>query len=161
MFKLSKTTDYGIVLLALLARDSSSEPQNARELAACSDLPVPMVSKVLKALAKNGLLVSHRGAKGGYCLARKPEEVTVAEMIRVLEGPVGLMDCAIGPALCEHETMCAVREPWQMISRVVERALVDVTLADLVRGAPSPAFVSARAFLQIEGRDLPDSESSH
>ena len=133
MFRLSKATDYGIVLLAQLASDSRAEPQNARELAACSDLPVPMVSKVLKALAREGLLVSQRGAKGGYSLAREPEELTVSEMIRVLEGPVALTDCAIGPAHCEHETMCAVREPWQQISRVVDRALADVTLADLVR----------------------------
>lgn len=156
MFKLSKTTDYGIVLLARLAQTASTEPQNARELAAGSDLPVPMVSKVLKALAKEHLLVSHRGSKGGYRLARDPAELTVAEMIRVLEGPVGLTECAIGPALCEHETMCAVREPWQMISRVVEQALADITLADLVGGGRGPVFESVREMLQIEGRGSAD-----
>ncbi len=158
MFRLSKTTDYGIVLLARLARNAEGgdtgtaepEPRNARELARCSDLPVPMVSKILKALAREGLLVSQRGAKGGYRLARDPRDLTVSEMVRVLEGPVALTDCAIGPALCEHETMCAVREPWQRISRVVERALADVTLADLVAGSPSPGFASARELLQIE-----------
>ena len=150
MFRLSKTTDYGIVLLAELARDPSALPRNARELAECSDLPVPMVSKILKALAREGLLVSQRGSKGGYRLALEPEELTVSEMIRVLEGPVALTDCAIGPALCEHETMCAVREPWQMISRVVEKALADVTLADLVLGRPSLAFASVSGMLQIE-----------
>jgi FeS assembly SUF system regulator len=150
MFRLSKTTDYGIVLLAQLARDPSAEPHNARELAASADLPVPMVSKILKALSKEGLLVSQRGSKGGYSLALKPEELTVSEMVRVLEGPVGLTDCAIGPALCEHESMCAVREPWQLISRAVEQALADVTLADLVRGRPSPAFDAVREMLQID-----------
>jgi FeS assembly SUF system regulator len=150
MFRLSKTTDYGIVLLAGLARDPSALPRNARELAECTDLPVPMVSKILKALAREGLLVSQRGSKGGYRLAREPEELTVSEMIRVLEGPVALTDCAIGPALCEHETMCAVREPWQMISRVVEKALANVTLADLARGRPSPIFPSVSEMLQIE-----------
>jgi DNA-binding IscR family transcriptional regulator len=71
-------------------------------------------------------------------------------MIRVLEGPVALTDCAIGPTLCEHETMCAVREPWQMISRVVEKALADVTLADLALGRPSLVFASMSEMLQIE-----------
>ena len=150
MFRLSKTTDYGIVLLAGLARDPSAEPRNARELAQITDLPVPMVSKILKALAREGLLVSQRGSKGGYRLAREPEELTVSEMIRVLEGPVALTECAIGPELCEHETMCAVREPWQLISRVVEKALAGVTLADLVGGSPSPAFASIREMLRIE-----------
>ena len=142
MFRLSKTTDYGIVLMAQLASEGRTavapsgprESLNARELAESSDLPVPMVSKILKALAREGLLVSQRGSKGGYSLARDPADLPVSEMIRVLEGPVALTDCAIGPALCEHETMCAVREPWQKISRVVERALSNVTLADLVRG---------------------------
>ncbi len=109
-----------------------------------------MVSKILKALAREGLLVSQRGSKGGYRLAREPEELTVSEMIRVLEGPVALTECAIGPELCEHETMCAVREPWQLISRVVEKALAGVTLADLVGGNPSPAFASIREMLRIE-----------
>jgi len=118
----------------LAASASEARPQNARELAETSDLPAPMVSKILKALAREGLLVSQRGSKGGYCLARAPEKVTVSEMVRVLEGPVALTDCAIGPSLCEHESMCAIREPWQVISRVVERALAEVTLADLVSG---------------------------
>jgi len=147
VFRLSKTTDYGIVLMAQLASEArhvshvshpskegwGNRAQNARELAEASDLPVPMVSKILKALTREGLLVSQRGSKGGYNLAKAPEDLTVAEMIRVLEGPVALTDCAIGPSLCEHELVCAVREPWQVISRVVERALADVTLADLVQ----------------------------
>jgi FeS assembly SUF system regulator len=156
LFRLSKTTDYGIVLMAQLASEPSSVPHNARELAECSDLPVPMVSKILKALAKEGLLVSQRGSKGGYSLARAPEDLPVAEMIRVLEGPVALTDCAIGPSLCEHETMCAVREPWQQISRVVERALNDVTLADLVKsgtGSSSSISPGASPTLQIERTD--------
>jgi FeS assembly SUF system regulator len=158
MFKLSKTTDYGIVLLARLANEPDGAPRNARELAAESDLPVPMVSKVLKALAKEGLLTSQRGSKGGYRLARPPEDVSVSEMIRVLEGPVALTDCAIAPSICEHETLCAVREPWQLISRVVERALADVSLADLVDRHSRPAFASLSQTLQIERSNLHESQ---
>jgi FeS assembly SUF system regulator len=158
MFKLSKTTDYGIVLMARLAKDPLGAPQNARELAAGSDLPVPMVSKILKALAREGLLASQRGSKGGYRLARPPEELTVSEMIRVLEGPVALTDCALAPSICEHETLCAVREPWQLISRVVERALADVSLADLVGRPSSPTFGSLSQTLQIERNSMHDSQ---
>ncbi len=178
MFRLSKTTDYGIVLMAQLANhasaihqarpvdptdrsgDSGSKwpkalaPQNARELAESSELPMPMVSKILKALAKEGLLISQRGSKGGYSLARAPEDLPVAEMIRVLEGPVALTDCAIGPLLCEHEKMCVVREPWLRISRVVERALENVTLADLVQGR-SEATQTSSPTLQIERTRTP------
>lgn len=149
MFKLSKTTDYGIVLMARLASEPSPVPQNARELAAGSDLPVPMVSKILKALAKEGLLSSQRGSKGGYSLARAPEDLPVSEMIRVLEGPLALTDCSVGPAVCSHEQACVVREPWQQINRVVERALESVTLADLVRGHTA-GLGAATATLQID-----------
>jgi FeS assembly SUF system regulator len=150
VFRLSKTTDYGIVLMAQLASSPDRSPQNARELAQSSELPVPMVSKILKALAREGLLVSQRGSKGGYHLARLPEELTVSEMIRVLEGPVALTDCAIGPSLCSHESLCTVREPWLLISRVVEKALADVTLADLVKRRASGFHPSVSHALQID-----------
>jgi FeS assembly SUF system regulator len=137
-----------------MAQLASSAPektsQNARELAETCDLPVPMASKILKALAREGLLLSQRGSKGGYSLAKAPNELTVSEMIRVLEGPVALTDCAIGPARCEHETLCAVREPWQVISRVVEQALADVTLADLVGGRSDTSGRQPSSMLQIE-----------
>ena len=155
MFRLSKTTDYGIVLMAQLASSPDRAPQNARELAQSSDLPIPMVSKILKALAREGLLVSHRGSKGGYHLARLPEELTVSEMVRVLEGPVALMDCAAGPSLCSHESLCSVREPWQVISRVVEQALAEVTLADLVKRRASSFHPSLSHALQIERNAAP------
>jgi FeS assembly SUF system regulator len=155
VFRLSKTTDYGIVLMAQLASSPDRAPQNARELAQSSDLPIPMVSKILKALAREGLLVSHRGSKGGYHLARLPEELTVSEMVRVLEGPVALTDCAAGPSLCSHELLCSVREPWQVISRVVEQALADVTLADLVKRRASGLHPSSSHALQIERNAAP------
>ena len=147
MFRLSKITDYGIVLLARLARDTEATTHNARELAAEVDLPAPVVSKILKLLAREGVLESRRGAKGGYALVRQPEDVSVAEMIRVLEGPVALTQCSVAPSSCEHETNCAVREPWQIISGVVEEALSTITLADL----NDRSFRQVLLPLQIEG----------
>lgn len=147
MFRLSKITDYGIVLLARLARDTEATTHNARELAAEVDLPAPVVSKILKLLAREGVLESRRGAKGGYALVRQPEDLTVAEMIRVLEGPVALTQCSITPSSCEHETNCAVREPWRIISGVVEDALSTITLADL----NDRSFREVLLPLQIEG----------
>jgi len=132
MFRLSKITDYGIVLLAHLAKDATDASHNAREVAADVDLPLPVVAKVLKSLARRGILQSHRGAKGGYSLARRPEAITVTEMIGALEGPVALTECALEGQLCPHEGSCAVRDPWQVINRVVEEALSRVTLADLI-----------------------------
>jgi FeS assembly SUF system regulator len=132
MFRLSKVTDYGIVLLAQLAQSEDRSAQNAHKLALEVDLPVPMVSKILKSLVRHEILESQRGSKGGYRLSRPPAQVTVADMIAALEGPLGLTECTLAPDLCSHEGSCAVQGPWQVINRVIHEALETVTLADLI-----------------------------
>jgi FeS assembly SUF system regulator len=145
MIKLSRTTDYGIVLLAhLAAHDDAATPPtlNAREVAAETQLPAPMVSKILKSLARQGLLISHRGAKGGYSLARQPEQITVPQMITALEGPIGLTECTLHPGTCAQELSCHVREPWQRINQAVSEALSRITLADLAATSGPGSIVS-------------------
>ena len=132
MLRISKLTDYGIVLLARFAEEPQGTTLNAREMAESTTLPLPVVSKMLKTLTGAELLRSQRGAKGGYQLVREPAAVTVAELLDVLEGPVALMECAAGPGHCEQEDICSVREPWLRINAAVLRALERVTLADLV-----------------------------
>jgi len=137
MLRISKITDYGIVLLTELARAGPDETQAARELACEAQLPLPVVSKTLKALARHGLLLSHRGAKGGFSLALPPERIAVADVIDALEGPLALTECSVAAGECSRETICGVREPWQYINGVIVQALRHVTLADLIAG-PSP-----------------------
>lgn len=145
MLRISKLTDYGIVLLARFAQEPPGSTFSAREMAETTELPLPVVSKMLKTLAGAELLRSQRGAKGGYRLHRNPAAVTVAELLDALEGGVALMDCTAGPGHCEQEENCSIREPWQRINRAVLSALESVTLAELVRpGTP--------ALLEIETR---------
>ena len=131
VIRISRLTDYGIVLMAHLASDDAGSTHNAREVAEETQLPAPVVSKILKRLARQGLLVSQRGAKGGYALARQPSEISAAEIITALEGPIGLTECAVHPGACVQEASCHVREPWQRINRVVQEALFKVTLSEL------------------------------
>ena len=131
MIRLSRLTDYGIVLMVQLARSADDAARNARNLAEETDLPAPVVSKVLKSLARQGLLASQRGAKGGYTLARPPEDISVPEMITALEGPISLTECTMNPGACSQESSCDVREPWQRINAAVHSALAKITLADL------------------------------
>ena len=132
MLRITKLTDYGIVLLVQLASDETASSQNARTMAEATSLPLPAVSKILKSLAQGGLLTSQRGAKGGYTLARRPEEVNVAEIIDALEGPIALIECSAGPGLCDQEASCAVRDPWQRINQAILETLRHVTLRELV-----------------------------
>jgi FeS assembly SUF system regulator len=131
MLRISKLTDYGIVLLAHFAAEPAGTTLNARGVAEATALPFPVVSKMLKALAGAELLHSQRGAKGGYHLTRDPQGVTVAEIIEAIEGPIALMECTAGPGHCDQESSCGVREPWQRINRAVLHALGGVTLAEL------------------------------
>jgi FeS assembly SUF system regulator len=150
VLRISKLTDYGIVLLARFAAAPRDAQLSAREMAETTTLPLPVVSKMLKELANAGLLESLRGAKGGYRLVRTPDAVTVAEIVHALEGPIALMECTAGPGHCEQQERCTVQEPWHRINRAVHDALSRVTLADLARPPAGAALLgiqdsSARA----------------
>lgn len=141
MLRITKQTDYGIVLMTHFAADEGRSVHNARDLSATARLPLPTVSKILKALARAGLLASHRGVKGGYRLARDPAAVSVADIITALEGPIAMTECidhADGDCGIEH--CCPARSNWQRINAVVRDALRAVPLADMV---PSFAFLPA------------------
>jgi FeS assembly SUF system regulator len=139
MLKLSKLTDYATVIMTSLAREPARQ-RNAAELAAELHIAAPTVSKVLKRLARDRLLDSTRGSHGGYRLARPPAEISMAEIIRALEGPVGLTDCAMHNGRCGIESMCRVRTNWLRIDLAVRRALEGVTLAEMLEPLPATHF---------------------
>jgi FeS assembly SUF system regulator len=145
MIRMSKLTDYGIVLLAHLARDRELTVHSARDLAERSQLPMPTVNKLLKELSRAGVLTSHRGANGGYSLARSPEQISVGEVIAALEGPITLTDCGTHEqgTLCTLEGQCPVSRNWQTIGRVIREALDRLSLAQMA--GPLTAFPAAMA----------------
>ena len=134
MIRLGKLTDYGLVLMTYMARDHHRLLHTARDLAIESRLALPTVSKLLKELVQGGLLVSHRGIKGGYSLARTPREISVAEIIIVLEGPIALTECSTDVSgLCDLEPCCPIKNNQRIISQAVRGALGGVTLSDLIQ----------------------------
>lgn len=124
-------TDYAVVLATHLA--TAEGPQAARDLALHSQVPEPTASKVLKKLARAGVVKSHRGVKGGYALARAPEHIGIREVIEAIEGPIAVTECSDDSAesSCEYETSCGVRANWQRINMAVQGALSEITLADM------------------------------
>ncbi|HRC88107.1 MAG TPA: SUF system Fe-S cluster assembly regulator [Thermoanaerobaculia bacterium] len=135
MIRITRLTDYGIVLLSQMAM----EPErrfNAPDLAAETRLPQPMVSKILKMLARSGLLLSHRGVHGGYSLARPAEQIDMAQIITALEGPIAVTECNEDlPGSCLQEASCPVRGNWLRINRAIRDALAEITLAEMSRPA--------------------------
>jgi FeS assembly SUF system regulator len=131
MIRISRLTDYGIVLMSHMATHAD-RVHNATEVASEAHLPLPTVSKLLRLLAKEGLLDSHRGVKGGYGLARPAEDITVGHIVKALEGPIAITTCTNdSPGDCEHEPLCPVRGHWSLINLAIRQALDSVTLADM------------------------------
>ena len=130
MLRISKLTDYGTVILADLA-DCKSGLASTAEVSARTGLGLPTVQKLLKMLARSGLVEAQRGARGGYRLARKPDDISAADVIDALEGPVSLTECSVADRHCEIEAQCTVGSAWQRINTAIRRALSDISLTDL------------------------------
>ena len=133
MIRLSKLADYGIVIMTNLARQPGRQ-HNAPEVAAQSHIPLPMASKILKSLARAGLLQSHRGVKGGYGLARPAAAISVAEVISALDGPIAVTACIEdGPGGCEIEALCPARTNWHRINDAIRSALDGISMAEMAQ----------------------------
>lgn len=150
MLKLNRITDYAVVVLSMMAR-APHKLATAPQLAQDTAVPLPTAAKVLNELAHGGILLSQRGAAGGYSLARAPEQISVLEIIRALEGPVSLTACVEGSEVnCDVEALCPMRGNWDRVNTAIRAALASLTLKDMAM--PSPRFdvprtaVPSRAF---------------
>ncbi|MGA9028504.1 MAG: SUF system Fe-S cluster assembly regulator [Steroidobacteraceae bacterium] len=130
MLRIAKLTDYATVVLASLAQEPERH-RAAKDLAERTRLSLPTVSKVLKELQRAGMVISSRGASGGYRLARAPEFITAAQILDVFEGPIAITECSGASSQCGIERLCRVGGAWQRVNAAIRRALEDVTLRQL------------------------------
>lgn len=132
MLRLSKMTDYAVVVMGRLA-SRPDERQSAADIAANTGLPQATVGQVLKALSTSELVYGTRGAQGGYILSRRPELISVAEIVVALDGPVAITACVEGADdPCSVESMCLLKGSWDAVNIAIEDALKQVTLADML-----------------------------
>ena len=131
MLRLSKLTDYATVILSRMAGKKDSV-HAATEIANTTGIALPTVCKLLKILARAEVLVSIRGAKGGYRLSRSPDRISVADVICALEGPIALTECGISNDNCQQSSQCEIRGNWSVINNVIRNALESVSVADLI-----------------------------
>jgi len=137
VIRLSRLADYGVVLACQMAV-KADRCHNAFDLAAATGLPAPTVSKLLAALARAGVLVSQRGAKGGYRLARAPQMITAADIVSAVDGPIALTVCIEhGDGFCDVESLCPTRSGWRRINEAVRDAMKSVSLAELAFSVPA------------------------
>ena len=120
-------------LLSLALHDDAQLPTSVRDIAERTGLPQPYLEQILLALKGAGLVRSKRGVGGGYVLARPPEEITLAQIVEALEGPIGMTECSVAVGQCDRESQCGVRSNWQRVNSVVDHALRAVSLSDMLK----------------------------
>ncbi len=131
MFRLNRLTDYAVVVMAQMAQ-RGDEVRTASQISRATGVPLPTVAKILSALVREAMVFSRRGRAGGYILSRPAEEITVAEIIQAIEGPIALTACVDGNSGdCEMETLCPMRGNWDKVNQAIRGALSEVTLADM------------------------------
>lgn len=135
MIRLTRLADYAVLLMTHMGhawRDAPQQVHAASDLATGTHIPPATVAKLLGTLSRGGLLVSQRGHAGGYALAHAPEDISVADIICVIDGPIALTDCIEdAPGECGIESICGVRGAWQKINTAIRDALDGITLAEL------------------------------
>jgi FeS assembly SUF system regulator len=142
MLRISKLTDYATVILARLA----AEPDRrftAAQIAAETHLAAPTVSKLLKQLHRQGLVISTRGSAGGYLLARPATQITAAQILDALDGPVALTECSGAASHCGIERTCRVGHSWQRVNIAILRSLQEITLLELAGLSTTASRTSA------------------
>lgn len=133
MIKLSKMTDYAVVILAHMAE--TGERCSASVLASETKLPEPTVSKILKCLATQGILSSTRGINGGYALEIEPHEINMATIITAIDGPIALTACVeASPDCCDRSSHCKIKGKWDPLNLAMRNALQSVSLQEMIGG---------------------------
>lgn len=149
MLRLNRLTDYAVVVLTQMARRPGAMT-SAQQIADQGALPLPTVAKLLNSLARAGIVASHRGATGGYALGRPCSEITVADIVQALEGPIALTACVEGSSdPCEVFSLCPMAGNWNKVNQAIRGALASVTLADMTLpdtslGPPLPRLDTRR-----------------
>jgi Rrf2 family protein len=139
MLRLSKKADYALIAMKHLALRGDTGSSSAREIAEMYAIPIELMAKVLQRLVRSGLLASHQGTRGGYQLGRIPAQISVADVIQAIDGPVTVTACSTDDdGQCEQFAKCNVRDPlWKVRQRILT-ALGECTIADLAADVPPP-----------------------
>ncbi len=137
--KLSTRGHYGLLAMVELAKHHGQGPLSLSDIAQASELSLAYLEQLFGPLRQAGLVEGTRGVRGGYRLTRDPAEITVGEVVRVLEGTIGPVDCAVeGETVdcCSRSTSCATKEMWQRVRESILEVLDNTSLADF-QGSPT------------------------
>jgi FeS assembly SUF system regulator len=129
MLRISKLADYSTKIMLAMAQ-TPDQKFAASELAEHTRIPLPTVSKILKILSKGGLLRSQRGSQGGYQLAVEAAQISLACIVRILDGNIAMTNCQ--EDCCEFVAHCTSKDNWLTISQVIENVLENISLQQML-----------------------------
>jgi Rrf2 family cysteine metabolism transcriptional repressor len=138
--KVSNRTEYGLRALVCLAKKSEGNPVPLRVIAEAEDISETFLDQIFVLLRRAGLVKSIRGANGGYMLEREPADITMGEVVRVLEGSIAPMACATDDMpenFCNRSRFCDTRSVWAKLAESMTRALDSISLADVLNDSSS------------------------
>ena len=130
--KLTRGGEYGIRGVLYLAKLEDGKVSMLSAIAKAQDVPPRFLAKIFQALAKAGVVKSHRGAKGGFSLARPAAEVTIKDVIEAVEGPIRLNICIASPGECDRDRVCPVHAVWENAQEKMMETLARANFAELV-----------------------------
>src|ERR671919_1096856 len=130
MLRFTKRADYGLMAIHYIAVHDDLGAVSAKRISEEFSIPQELMAKILQRLAKQRLIVSQNGPKGGYALSRRPTEITVGDVIRALEGPINIVSC-LEDADCPHIEHCNLRRPVKKIQAAITHMLDTMSLAEL------------------------------
>jgi FeS assembly SUF system regulator len=136
--RLTHLADYAVVILTAAAARPGDDRLSASSLAADTGLPLPTTQKVLGKLGSAGLLTATRGIGGGFAFSRRPETITLADIIEAVEGPIAMTQCSGSDEVsdCALDSRCRLKPHMNIVSRTVRDALAGVTLEQLASERP-------------------------
>ena len=143
MLRFTKRADYGLMAIHYIAVHDRLGAVSVKRIAEEFQIPPELLAKILQRLAKRRLIVSQNGPKGGYVLSRQPNEITVGEVVRALEGPISIVSC-IDHSGCPQELRCNLRRPVQKLQAAISQLLDTMTLVELTND-DIPELFSVRA----------------
>jgi Rrf2 family transcriptional regulator, iron-sulfur cluster assembly transcription factor len=135
--KLSTRSRYGARILVDLARHHNQGPVQIGEISKRQDISVKYLEQLIRPLKQASMVNSVRGPKGGHMLAKKPEEISLGQIVRLFEGQSELVECISNPERCDMSDDCQVRLAWKEATRVLYEKLDSTTIADLLDGTYS------------------------
>ncbi len=144
MLRFTKRSDYGLMAIHYIAVHEDGGTVSAKRIAEEFSIPPELLAKILQRLAKQRLITSQNGPKGGYVLARRAMEITVGQVVRALEGPINIVECLEEDSECPQMAKCNLRRPVRKIQAAISHMLDTMSLAELA-GDDVPELMSIGA----------------